>query len=302
MEKHDDAHELAHLYVDGAYSRRQLMSLARKVAGGMAAVTVALTEMGVPLKAETPACPEDVKVPADAEDIEARDVEFAGDESPLFGYLVKPKRESTDPLAAVIVIHENRGLVEHIRDVTRRVARAGYVALGIDLLSRQGGTSQFTTAGEQTGAYGRTTPAGRVADLRKAAGYLRLQPDVKADFIGSVGFCAGGANVWALAVSGEAMQASVVYYGAPAPAAEIENLQGALHCHYAELDRNLSTSSAAAIPALIAARKTFGYNIWEGVGHAFNNDTGAAYNAAVACEAWTKTLAFFNRHLNKPVE
>jgi len=270
----------------------------------MAAVTVALSEMGAPLKAQSAAltCPTDLKVPADAEDLDAQDVEFAGDESPLFAYLVKPKRESTDPLPAVVVIHENRGLVEHIRDVTRRVARAGYVALGIDLLSRQGGTGQFTTAAEQTGAYGRTTPAGRVADLRKAVEYLRLLPDVKGQFIGSVGFCAGGANVWALAVSGETMAASVVYYGAPAAAADIEKLNGALLCHYAELDRNLSTSSAAAIAPLIAARKTFGYNIWEGVGHAFNNDTGAAFNAKVACEAWSKTLDFFGRHLNKPAE
>jgi carboxymethylenebutenolidase len=301
MDKHDEAHELAHLYVDGAYSRRDLVKLAKRVAGGMAAVGIALNEMGVPLKAETPACPADLRVPADAEDIVTQDVEFAGDESPLFAYLVKPKRESTDPLPAVVVIHENRGLVEHIRDVTRRVARAGYVALGIDLLSRQGGTGQFSTA-EQTAAYGRTTPEGRVADLRKAVGYLRLQPDVRTDFIGSVGFCAGGANVWALAISGETMAASVVYYGAPPPTADIEKLNGAILCHYAELDRNLSTNSAAAIPALISARKTFGYNIWEGVGHAFNNDTGAAFNEGVACEAWSKTLAFFNRHLNKPVE
>jgi carboxymethylenebutenolidase len=105
-----------------------------------------------------------------------------------------------------------------------------------------------------------------------------------------------------LAISGETMAASVVYYGAPPPTADIEKLNGAILCHYAELDRNLSTNSAAAIPALISARKTFGYNIWEGVGHAFNNDTGAAFNEGVACEAWSKTLAFFNRHLNKPVE
>jgi carboxymethylenebutenolidase len=298
MNDHNEAHELAHLYVDGAFSRREMIRRARQIAGGVAMVSAALNNMGAPLKAQQAAsCSTDLRVPADAPDIVGQDVQFAGDESPLFGYLVKPKRDVSDPIPAVLVIHENRGLNEHIRDVTRRVARAGYIALGIDLLSRLGGSAQFTDPADQTRAYGQTTPAGRLADLRKAVAYLRTLPDVFGDSIGTVGFCAGGANVWALAASGETTRANVVYYGAPPPLDQIPNIHGVMLCHYAQTDRNLTNQGASTIAAMNAIQKRFGFHVWEGVGHAFNNDTGAAFNAKAACEAWNKTIEFFYAHL-----
>ncbi len=295
-----EAHELAHLYVDGALSRREMIRRARNIVGGVAAVSAALNMMGTPIQAQM--CGEDLRVPADAEDLVGDNVVFPGEGSLLMAYLVKPKREETAPIPGVLVIHENRGLNDHIRDVTRRVARAGFVALGIDLLSRQGGTGQFATPTEQQQAYGRTTVDGRLADMRSAVAYLRSQSDVRENRIGSVGFCAGGANVWLLGTSGEEMTASVVYYGAPVAAERIADFKGALLCHYAELDRNLTINSAPVIPVLINQRKTFGYMVHEGVGHAFNNDTGAAFNRGAACEAWAKTIDFFNRHLNRAEE
>jgi carboxymethylenebutenolidase len=297
MDQHNEAEELAHLYVDGAFNRREMIRRARKIAGGVAAVSVALNEMGVPLKAAA-TCATDLRVPADAPDIEGADVQFAGEASPLFAYLVKPRRNATTPLPGVLVIHENRGLNEHIRDVARRVARAGYVALAIDLLSRQGGTSQFPNPTDAGTAYGRTTPDGRLADLRSSVAYLRSLPDVIADRIGTVGFCAGGGNAWLLAISGEPVVAIVIYYGAPVPSAEfVPDINGKLLCHYAELDRNLSITASGIVPALINTRRTFGFHVWEGVGHAFNNDTGAAFDQNVACQAWGQTLEFFARHL-----
>lgn len=301
MQSNKEAHEIAHLYVDGALSRRELIRRARQMAGGVAAVSAALNAMGTPLQAQqvAPLCAEDLRVPEDAVDIYQEDVQFPGEESVLLGYWASPVPAPSGPLPTVLVIHENRGLNEHIRDVTRRVARAGFNALGIDLLSRLGGTAQFTDPQQQTAAYGRTTPAQRLSDLRKAIEYLRTLPEVRKDRIGSVGFCAGGANVWLLGTSGETMAANVVYYGAPVPAEQIANLTGPILCHYAERDRNLTINSAPVVPELIRQNKTFGYFVWEGVGHAFNNDTGAAYNATAACEAWTKTLDFFRRHLNR---
>jgi carboxymethylenebutenolidase len=292
-----EADELAHLYVDGAISRREMVRRARNIVGGVAGVSAALNMMGTPLRAQM--CGEDLRVPADAPDLEADNVVFPGEASVLMAYLVRPKREETNPIPGVLVIHENRGLNDHIRDVTRRVARAGFVALGIDLLSRQGGTGQFATPTEQQQAYGRTTVEGRLADMRSAVAYLRAVDGVRGDRIGSVGFCAGGANVWLLGTSDEEMTASVVYYGTPVALDRIANLKGALLCHYAELDRNLTINSAPVIPALINQRKTFGYMVHEGVGHAFNNDTGAAFNRGAACEAWAKTIDFFSRHLNR---
>ncbi len=294
----DEAHELAHLYVDGAMNRRQLMRRARNVAGGVAAVTAALTTFGVSAKAESGSCQsaDDLRVPADAEDLEVSDIQFPGPESTLLAHLAKPRRESTDPLPAVIVIHENRGLTEHIKDVTRRAARAGYIALGIDLVSRLGGTP--SDPAQQAGAYNQTTVAGRLADLQATVAYLGTQPDVRKDRIGTVGFCAGGGNVWNLAISGAETAANVVYYGTPVPTAEqIANIKGAMFCHYAELDRNLTIQASATIASMVNARKTFGFAVHEGAGHAFNNDTGAAFNATVACEAWSRTLRFFADHL-----
>jgi carboxymethylenebutenolidase len=196
-----EAHELAHLYVDGAISRREMVRRARNIVGGVAGVSAALNMMGTPLRAQM--CGEDLRVPADAPDLEADNVVFPGEASVLMAYLVRPKREETNPIPGVLVIHENRGLNDHIRDVTRRVARAGFLALGIDLLSRQGGTGQFATPTEQQQAYGRTTVEGRLADMRSAVAHLRSLNGVRSDRIGSVGFCAGGANVWLLGTSDE---------------------------------------------------------------------------------------------------
>ncbi|MBI3209386.1 MAG: dienelactone hydrolase family protein [Candidatus Solibacter usitatus] len=294
MEFKDDAHELAHLYVDGAFNRRELVRRAKQVVGGFAAVTAAMQTMGIPANAQQGCSLSDLTVPADAPDLVVQDIQFAGPASTLFAHYVKPKRESNDPIPAVLVIHENRGLTEHIKDVTRRVARGGFIALGIDLISRQGGTDKFPDPADAGRAYNMTTTEGRLADLQASVAYLRSQPDVRPNSIGSVGFCAGGGNVWALAVSGEAIAANVIYYGSPVPAAaQIANIKGAVMCHYAELDRNLTGQSGGALTALATGQKRFTFNVWEGVGHAFNNDTGAAFNASAACDAWTRTIGFF---------
>ena len=132
------------------------------------------------------------------------------------------------------------------------MARAGYISLGIDLISRFGGTAPLAEV-DQGSFYNLTTPAGRLADLQASVAYLASRSDVRANRIGTIGFCAGGGNVWALAVSGADTAANVVYYGTPVPSAEqIANIKGAMFCHYAELDRNLTNSAAAAIPAMAA--------------------------------------------------
>ena len=105
----------------------------------------------------------------------------------LFGHLAYPKTSDPQIMPGVIVIHENRGLVEHIKDVTRRVARAGFAALGVDLLSRQGGTQQFTDATAQAAAYSRTVQEERRADLIAGLTYLKTLPFVQSNRIGTVG-------------------------------------------------------------------------------------------------------------------
>ena len=301
---HDDKSpvgELVHLYVDGAFGRRELIDRVIKVTGSMAAA-IAVLGGYEEMNAQSTPVPPGVKVAENDPDIEGRDVTYQGLNGALYGYLVIPKRARQEQQPGVIVIHENRGLVEHIRDVTRRVAKAGYVALGVDLLSRQGGSAQFTEPMQQTAAYGRTNQIDRRADLIASLDYLKRQDSyVIHDRIGVVGFCAGGANVWDLAVNVPELAAAVPFYGAPPLIAEdVARIQTPVLAIYAETDRNLTRNMQAAATLMSMATKSYGLMVYEGVGHAFHNDTGAAYNATAAMDAWARTIAYYDKWLRRP--
>ena len=187
---------------------------------------------------------------------------------------------------------------EHIRDVTRRVAKAGFVAVGVDLLSRQGGTHTITDPEQQGAAYGRTTPEQRRQDMVSALLTIRDQPYVRGDRLGAVGFCAGGGNVFDLAVNTDLLDAAVVFYGAiPAPEL-LANLQAPLLGIFAAQDTGINGRLPILLTAMNGGQKRYGLHLYENTGHAFHNDTGARYNPEAACDAWSKTTAFFNRHLN----
>jgi len=296
-----DEHEgpidsLVHLWVDGAFNRRELVKRVAKYTGSAATAMATLRGYEAFGQVAT-ACPADVRVPADAPDLVTQDVVYPSEDASVMGYLAYPK-DGPPKMPAVIVIHENRGLTEHIRDVTRRVARAGFVAIAPDLLSRQGGIAQFPEPTQQTQAYNRSTPVERQADLIGTLGYIKTVPNVTHDRIGTVGFCAGGGNVWNLALVAPEIRAAVPFYGAPVPALDrIPNLQTPVLAIYAERDRNLTIGMAPVMTAMIQQQKTLGFVVYEGAAHAFHNDTGANYNAAAACDAWARTIAWFDKHL-----
>jgi carboxymethylenebutenolidase len=288
---------LVHLYVDGAFTRRDLIRRVAQYTGSIAAALTVLRGYDVFAQASTP-CPASVQVPADAPDLITQDVTYPGEAGDLFGYLAYPRDAGPDPLPGVIVIHENRGLVDHIKDVTRRAARAGFVALGPDLLSRQGGTAQFTDPTAQAAAYNRTAVDERLADLISSLSFLKSQPNVIFDRIGGVGFCAGGGNLWNLALNAQELKAVVPFYGTPVPTTDqIQSLATPVLAIYAELDRNLTTQMGGVMNGMLAQQKTLGFVVYQGANHAFHNDTGAAYNAAAACDAWARTVAWFNKYL-----
>ena len=299
-EKQGPIEELLHLYVDGAFSRRELIRRLAVYTGGVAGAIAALSGLNLARAQDaSSSCP--AKVPADAEDLNVSDIEFAGEDSPVFGHLAFPKMDAGKKLPGVIVIHENRGLLDHIKDVTRRAARANFVALGVDLLSRQGGTQQFPEPTQQAAAYRQTSAEGRLSDLISGVRYLQSLDFVESDRIGAVGFCAGGGEVWNLAVNLEELAAAVPFYGSPVPTEEqIARIKSPLLGIYAERDRNLTLRTAPVITALLTQLKTFGFHIYEGVGHAFHNDTGPAYDSTAACDAWSRTVAWFNKFLRKP--
>src|SRR5260370_3018791 len=267
------------LYVDGAFNRRELIRRAARHTGSVAAAMTALAGFQV-LHAQTPStCPADASVPADAPDLVVSDVQFPGDAGTVLGHLAYPRTTAAHVWPAVIVVHENRGLVEHIKDVTRRAARAGFVALGVDLLSRQGGTQQFPDPVMQMQAYSRTTPYERRSDLIAGLSYVKSLTFAKFDHVGMVGFCAGGGNVWDFVVNIPEIAAAVALYGTPLPPADqLSRIASPVLGIYAELDRNLTLQKPAIVTAMIGQQKTFGFHIYQGVGHAFHNDTGPAYN------------------------
>jgi carboxymethylenebutenolidase len=291
---------LVHLYFDGAFSRRELVRRVAGYTGGIAAAAALLANMGV-AEAQQLSCASDVRVPADAPDLATQDLQFPGDAGPLYAYMAQPRTDDSSPLPGVLVIHQNRGLVDYIKDVTRRVARAGYVGLGIDLLSRQGGTQQFPDPVTQMQAYNRTTQDQRRADLLAALAFMKSQSAIQSSALGAIGFCAGGGNCWDLAVNSTDVAAAVVFYGTPpTPIEQLDNLVAPVLGNYAELDRTLTARTPDIITGMLNRRKSFELHIYQGVNHAFHDDTGPAYDPAAACEAWARTISWFDKFLKQP--
>ena len=301
-ERESPVDQLVHLYVDGAFDRRDLVRRVAKLVGGTTAALATLNGYEVfGQSAGGTVCPANVGVPVDAPDVTARDVQFTGEESTMYGYLAYPSGLQGKLAPGIIVVHENRGLTDYIKDVTRRVARAGFVGLAPDLLSRQGGTQQFTDAAAQAAAYGRTTLQQRLADLYASLSYIKAQPNIVFDRIGAVGFCAGGGNVWQFALGLPELKAAVPFYGTPPPPLDrIKEISAPVLALYAEQDRNLSMQMGPVMQNMLAQNKTFGMVIYQGAGHAFHNDTGPAYNAEVACDAWARAMGWFNKYLRTP--
>lgn len=298
-ESKDPVDELVHLYIDGAFNRRELVRRVAQHTGTVATALAVLAHHQGLQAAETdgpsqgkrrPGAPQ----PRDAFEIEASDMEFSGPAGRLFGHLAAPRADGIKE--GVLVVHENRGLVEHIKDVTRRAARGGFLALGVDLLSRQGGVQVFPDPTAQTQAYGRTNQADRRADL--LAGFELLE-SLGVERIGMVGFCAGGGNTWDFAVNVPKLAAAVPFYGAPPAVEDIGKIQAPVLAIYAERDRNLTMRMFPVANAMIQMQKTFGFFVYEGVGHAFHNDTGPAYNPEAADDAWSRTLLWFDKFLRR---
>jgi carboxymethylenebutenolidase len=211
-------------------------------------------------------------------------------------YLARPKAAGNFP--GVIVIHENRGLNDHVRDVARRLAKANFVALAPDLTSRWGTTAMLDPDMARMYLSMDGVTDNLVADLNAGVDHLtKVMGVVPADRLGVVGFCFGGGYTYRLAAANPKIVAAVPYYG-PAPAAVVASLsasKAAFLVQHAEMDTNVNATREEVRAAL--AGKTFEIVVHPGTRHAFNNDTGANYNEAAAVAAWTKTLDWFRTHL-----
>lgn len=289
---------LMHLYEDGALNRRELVRRLTQCTGS-AAIALGLMETeGFAQTTTVPACLASVQVAEGDPAVVTESLTLFGTGGSLFVYQARPAEAYSRPVPAVLVVHENQGLTAHIKDVTRRVAKAGYVGIGVDLLSRQGGTSQFPDPETSVAAYNRTRPEERRADMLTALLTIREQPYVKRDKLGAVGFCAGGGNVFDLAVNTDQLGAAVVFYGpAPNPIDQISRITAPLLGIFPELDRGTTNALPGLLTTLLANNKRYELHVYPNANHAFHNDTGARYDPAAACDAWSKTISFFNRNL-----
>ncbi|CRZ14190.1 dienelactone hydrolase family protein [Mycolicibacterium neworleansense] len=202
-----------------------------------------------------------------------------------------------EPRGAVLVIHENKGLTDHIRSVAGRFAGIGYSALAIDLLSAQGGTPAFADQAAATAALSKIEPSQFVADLR--SGIEELQRRVPGRKVAAVGFCMGGGLVWRLLAAGTPeLAAAVPFYG---PAPDAPDFGGsrnvAVLAFYGALDQRVNASEPVARAALERAGMVHELITEPDANHAFFNDTGDRYHAAAAADAWRRIQDWFATHL-----
>ena len=290
--------DLIHLYIDGAFDRRELL---RRVAIYTGSVAAAVAAVGPEIMAQTTAPavpPANASVPEYAEEVQWFWVEYGSEIGTLRGYFARPRFE-TRRVPVILVIHENRGLNDHIKDVTRRVAKAGFVGFGVDLLSRVGGTESFTDPAAATAALNRITTAERLSDIRAAIEFLKIAEYVRPDRIGAVGFCFGGGVVFQLAFNVPDVIAAVPFYGTPPnPLPSWDTMNAKLLAIFSETDYNQNGRIPEIVTGMVQRRKTMGLHLYQGTAHGFHNDTSPIYNPGAAADAWSKTMTFFNTHLN----
>ncbi len=227
--------------------------------------------------------------------VQAGEVKFPGGQGEtILGYLARPS--NNDPRPVVLVCHENRGLTDHIRDVTRRLGKAGYVGLAVDLLSRQGGTPAVSSD-QVPGILSNMPPDQYIQDFKSGWRFLGTQPFAQAERVGMVGFCYGGGVTWLVATKMPELKAAVPFYGPPPPVAETAMIQAAVLGIYGGLDTRITSSASAIEEEMKKNNKIFEKVIYPNANHAFHNDTGTRYDPEAAQDAWKRTLAWFAAYL-----
>ena len=276
-------------FTHGAQDRRSFMADMTKLAGSAAAAQILVASI-----AANPAAA--AIVAEDDKRLDARMVHWQGANGhQLFGYMAIPKKHARKP-AAVLVVHENRGLQAYTKDVARRLALAGFVGLAIDFLAPHGGTP--VDEDKARSMIGALDLADATADGVATVDWLAAH-HLLSGKVGVVGFCWGGAMAARLAVQcGEKLRAACAFYGPPPPPADAAKVRASLLLHYAGNDERVNASAGPWVQALATAGADVQRFDYPGTQHAFHNDTSAArYDAAAAQLSWDRTIAFFRTKL-----
>jgi carboxymethylenebutenolidase len=282
-------------YVHGGIDRRQFIEKASKYAvGGMTAAAM--------LEALRPNFVLGQQIPPSDARIKGEEATCPSPEGngTVKGYLVRPAN-ATGRLPAILVIHENRGLNPHIRDIARRLAVANFLAFAPDALAPLGGypTTEPADKQEEIAAqmFGKLDAAKRSADFVAAAKWLKAHSQGNGR-LGAVGFCFGGGVVNQLAVAlGDQLNAGVPFYGGQVPAADAAKIKAHLLINYAAMDDRINAGWPAYEAALKANNVDYQQYTYPGTMHGFNNDTTPRYDAAQAKIAWDRTVEWFNKHV-----
>ena len=281
-------HNLTKLYAeykDGKITRRSFLKKLTLATGSTAAAMAIL-----PVLADA-----SIKVPyQDSNEPVSQFVKYPAPKTEIRAFLAHPKTGGKFP--AVVVIHENRGLQPHIQDVTKRFAKEGFLALAPDALSLLGGTPEDNPS-QIPEMFRNLNNEDTVNNFVAAVKYLKTHP-LSTGKVGCTGFCWGGAMTNQVAVNSPELDAAVPYYGRQPATEDVAKIKAPLMAHYAGNDPGINAGIAAFEEELKKQKKEYQIFIYEGTGHAFNNDTNPdRYNAEAAKLAWSRTVSFFKDKL-----
>ena len=294
--------DLHHDYVHHHCDRRKFLEQAARIVGSTAAASALLPVLDCDFAlAQT--------VPETDARVTAEDVTFMGATGEVKGYVAKPRAPGRYP--AVVVVHEAGGLNPHTKDVARRLAVEGFVALAVDFLSPMGGTEavqarrQAAAAAAAPGAPGGGNPINQlnpqetVQNGMAAVRYVRTRQDVTGK-VGVIGFCWGGRVVQNISVTDPSVNAVVAYYGEPPHPSLAPKVNAPILMNYADVMLDMNNTGEATLYAaeLRKLGKPHEFHIYPGAMHGFNNNTNAPrYHEKAAELAWGRTIAWFKKHL-----
>lgn len=278
--------ELYNDYRNGNVGRREFLRKMVILTGGTAAAFSILPSLGINYVSAAATGKEE-------SDIHAEFITYPGATGDVRALLARPKVEKKLP--AVVVIHENRGLVPHMQDVTKRMAKEGFLALGPDALSPLGGTPDDE---DKSRSMMRELDRDEtVKNFVAAVKYLDTHP-LSTGKIGCTGFCWGGGMTNQVAVNAPELDAAVPYYGSQPAPEDVPKIKAAVMAHYAGNDERINQGIEAFEEAMKKASIEYKIFIYEGAYHAFNNDSNPdRYNKEAAELAWERTIAFFKEKL-----
>ncbi len=224
-------------------------------------------------------------------------VQYPGEGVQLFAYVAAPEAKEKRP--ALIVVQEWWGLNDHVKDITRRCAAAGYVAIAPDLYSRFGHvvTKNPNEAGE---LMNRLKQEDGIKDLMATITYLKTVPEADAARLGVIGFCMGGSYALRLPCETKDLKAAVPFYGqVPNPDTPLQSLACPVLYIYGEDDGWITKADVQRLAGALKKYKKPGeIKTYPGAAHAFFNDTRKdVYRPAEAKDAWARAMVFFRQHL-----